>query len=180
MIRRTMPSTIDTFELARTGAERNGELPVADMPRLASLLHDADGALAWSLHAWRAPRPEGGADDFMRLEINGTVSAGCVRCLGPVPVALAVERRYRLVRSEEEAERLDLEDTEFDVIAGDRRFDLTGLIEDEAIMALPPVARHDDCAIPADAEAGDEAAEERPNPFAVLQRLRRGEGGGLN
>ncbi|ODU62415.1 MAG: hypothetical protein ABT05_07595 [Lautropia sp. SCN 66-9] len=172
--------TIDTFELARTGAARDGELPVLDMPRLASLLHDADGALAWSLHARREPRPEGGADDFMRLAIDGTVSAGCVRCLGPVPVALSIERSYRLVRSEEEAERLDLEDTEFDVIAGSRRFDLAELIEDEAIMALPPVVRHEDCAIPADPAADEVAADERPNPFAVLQRLRRDEGGNLN
>ncbi|MGD9945144.1 MAG: DUF177 domain-containing protein [Burkholderiaceae bacterium] len=173
-----MTLIIDTFEMARTGAARDGEQPVAELPRLASLLHDTGGRLSWALRAWREPRPEGSSDDFMQLSLEGALSVACVRCLGPLPVPLSIERSYRLVASEADAERLDLDDAQFDVIAGSRRFDLAELIEDEAIMALPQVPRHESCEMPLGAAADDAEPEpQRPNPFAVLQRL-RGEGGG--
>ena len=81
------------------------------------------------------------------------------------------------------------------LLALSRTFDLLELVEDELLMELPPVARHEACpvevrldrgeALPdgqpaAPAPAGDAAAEEsasgRPNPFAVLARLRRDPG----
>ena len=61
-----------------------------------------------------------------------------------------------------------------------RRFDLAGLVEDEAIMALPPAPRHDDCSAPAAPALEDEAvqseaaAPEPRNPFGALGALRGG------
>ncbi|HLS56777.1 MAG TPA: YceD family protein [Zeimonas sp.] len=171
-----MERTIDTFELARSGAELSGETPLAGMSRLGSMLSDVDGSVAWRLRGWRAARPEGGADDCMALSIAATLRMPCVRCMGPVPVELSAERAYRIVRSEAEAERLDLDDQQYDVLAGDRRFDLAGLVEDEAIMALPLAPRHERCDLPAqgalDAEPAAEAG--RPSPFAALARLKNG------
>lgn len=183
---------VDTFELARSGARLAGERPVPAMARLATLLADTDARLRWELRGWREARPEGGADDFMELRLEGDVRMPCARCNGPVAVEVGVERAFRVVRSEAEADRLDLDDPQFDVIAGGRRFDLAGLIEDEAIMALPAIPRHDDCALPAggsaartsdgeaegegggetDGEAGSEPA--RPSPFAALASLKNG------
>ncbi|MCO5100131.1 MAG: DUF177 domain-containing protein [Burkholderiaceae bacterium] len=168
-----MKSTIDTARLARNGETIRGDLSVARLPRLASLLATTDGQLDWCARGWREQRPEGGHDDFLELSFSATVHPACVRCLEPVAVAACDRRRYRLVDTEAEAERLDPQDDEYDVLAGGPRFDLEALIEDEAIFALPPMPRHDDCV----AVAGDEAAtaERGPEkPFAALQRLRRG------
>lgn len=169
-----MERSIDTFELARAGGELSGESPVAAMDRLASLLADAEGRIAWRLRGWRVRRPDGGADDFMALTAAATLPMSCVRCLRPVPVEVSIEREYRLVASEDEAERIDLDDALHDVLAGGRRFDLVGLIEDEAIMALPVTPRHARCELPATPRA--EAPEEppRPGPFAGLARLKNG------
>lgn len=170
-----MELTVDTSELAREGRRLCGEYPVAMMQRLASLLSDAQGALAWELRGWRTQRPEGGADDFMALSTTARVAMPCVRCNGPVSVALSVQRSYRVVGSEEEAERLDLEDPEHDVLAGGRHFDLAALVEDEAIMALPPTPRHEQCDLPlAQTEVVPAEQAPAPGPFAALAKLRKG------
>ena len=171
-----MKRTIDTFELARAGAGLSGEIELAAMSRLGSMLADVEGSVAWRLKGWRAARPQGGADDCMALSIAAALRLPCVRCTGPVPVELAVERAYRLVRSEAEAERLDLDDPQYDVLAGDRRFDLEGLVEDEAIMALPLAPRHERCDLPGQGAVDVEPAAEarRPGPLAALAKLRNG------
>ena len=58
-----------------------------------------------------------------------------------------------------------------------RDFDLLELLEDELIMALPPIPKHDACPQTPKFEAADAdfagEAEPKPNPFAVLQKLKR-------
>jgi uncharacterized protein len=51
------------------------------------------------------------------------------------------------------------------------------LIEDELLMTLPVVPKHDVCPVPiklqvADADFVDEPTE-KPNPFAVLEQLKK-------
>jgi methionyl-tRNA formyltransferase len=52
------------------------------------------------------------------------------------------------------------------------------LIEDELILAVPAVPRHAEgsCAPPAFEAGGEDALVERPNPFAALAALKRGQG----
>ena len=56
---------------------------------------------------------------------------------------------------------------------------LHGLIEDELILAMPLVAKHDpkNCQVDRDAmswgEIEEESKDESDNPFAVLQELKR-------
>ena len=58
-----------------------------------------------------------------------------------------------------------------------RDFDALSLVEDELILALPLVPRHEVCpqALPVDAvDEAFEAASQRPNPFAALAALKKG------
>jgi uncharacterized protein len=184
-----IPPPIDTRVLTRTGRSLEGRVEVAEMDRLASLLANDQGTIAWRLQGERRERADGGGTELMRLDFEGEVVMECVRCLGNTPVSIDAERSFRLVATEEEAEREDLEDPEYDVLVGDSRFDLAGLIEDEAILALPPMPRHEQCALPgsddaaAAVEAGangeDRSAEheegggDRIRPFANLAELTR-------
>jgi uncharacterized protein len=87
-----------------------------------------------------------------------------------------VDRRLRFVRDEAQAETLDAE-SEDDVLALPRWLDARELVEDEMLLALPLVPRHDRCPqpLPMSAEvSADEAVSDRPNPFAVLQSLKPG------
>ena len=74
-----------------------------------------------------------------------------------------------------QAARLDEEGDE-DVLALTRALDLPALVEDELILALPLVPRHEVCPqdVPLEAvDEGFEAAGERPNPFAALAALKK-------
>ena len=57
-----------------------------------------------------------------------------------------------------------------------RSFDLLELVEDELLMAMPVVPRHDQCPAPVKLAVADDAfdapAAGRPNPFAALQGLK--------
>lgn len=182
-----MPLIIDTAELTRTGGALEGDFGADELPRLASSLANDDFRLAWRASGSRRAHPEGGADDLLHLSFAGDVTMQCVRCLGDVPVHLEGGRHFRLVASEAQAAREDIDDTDYDVLMGGKRFDLGELVEDEAIMALPPVVRHERCELPAGADAAadgdgggalveraDEGAE-RILPFAALAALKKRE-----
>lgn len=164
---------IDTVEFARARSSLSGRVRVAGLPRLADMLADDRGELEWKLDGERRPRAEGGADSFLRLSLAGSAVLSCVRCLEPVECPVAADRLFKIAATETQAEREDAESEDFDVLAASPRFDVLGLVEDEAIMALPIAPRHERCGLPAGGgAAADEAPEpKRPNPFEVLRGL---------
>ena len=113
---------------------------------------------------------------WLHLKVQASFPMECQRCLTPVDVPLEVERSFRFVADEATAEALD-DDSEEDLLAMSREFDLRELIEDELLMALPVVPRHDECpaAVPLASSDDDfeEANTEKPNPFAALAALRK-------
>jgi len=181
----TVPA-LDTHEFTRRADAAAGTVPLARMERLASLLLSTDGGLAWRLAGRSELGSDGSRRGFMNLEIAARPVMRCVRCLEPIEVEIAARRDYRMVGSEEQAEREDVDEDAFDLLVSSRHFDLAGLIEDEAIMALPPAPRHDGCRAPdAPALADDPAPavgepEARAGAFAALGALRKGRdtGGG--
>ncbi|MFP5406811.1 MAG: YceD family protein, partial [Gammaproteobacteria bacterium] len=168
-----------TRELTRSARTLEGTLPLSRLPRLASMLSDDAGELAWRARGEQRKRADGSVEEILHLSIDAEVRMDCVRCLGEAPVALGAERDFRLVGSEEQAAREDAEDDEYDVLAGGKRFDLGALIEDEAIMALPPLARHEACELPEDearsgadgGPAGENGSDGRIRPFSELAAL---------
>lgn len=179
---------LDVFALARAAARVEGAWPLADLARLAvDLFGDADappaGMVSFTAAGERRPVRGGEPETWLHLQAGAEVRLVCQRCLGPMAHRLEVDRRLRFVHDEQEAERLD-EESEDDVLAlPGGRLDLRALVEDELILALPLVPRHEACPEPLlrsrDNEAGaqadlepEEGTERRP--FAVLAQLRRG------
>lgn len=170
------PARLDLRALAESGAPLAGELSASALSRLAAstLATDtAPPAVPWNVAAELRPVTGGPPELWLRLKARAHVTLQCQRCLQPLPQALDIDRWFRFAASEEEAARLD-EDSEDDVLVESRRFDLPELIEDELILALPLVPRHDECPAPLVASAGEDVPEAtRPNPFAALAALRR-------
>src|SRR5690606_12845544 len=117
---------------------------------------------------------------WLHLRVEATFPMVCQRCLTPVDVPLQVERSFRFVPDEATAETLD-DEAEEDLLALSREFDLHELIEDEWLMALPVVPRHEVCPEPVPMVSSDEdfdaASADKPNPFAALAALRTGKPG---
>lgn len=168
------PRRLDVRALAEAGATAAGELPASELSRLGASTQAADGAepVTWSAAGEQRPVAGGPPEIWLHLRAGTRVMLQCQRCLQPLAEALAVDRRFRFVASEEEAERLD-EELEDDVLVLSRAFDLVALLEDELILALPLVPRHDTCPEPLPLPADDEAESPAEHPFAALAALRR-------
>ncbi len=168
----------------RDGATLQGQWPLSGMTRLAAAFEAAtDASVAWQLDG--SPKPPAGGQAapevnlWLHLRAQATVPLQCQRCLGPVAQVLQVDRLIGFVRGEELAARLD-EELDDDVLDLPARLDVHELLQDELILALPLVPRHDgDCpqplAVPASDESpGQEPANEQPHPFAALAALKTG------
>jgi len=177
------PLALELLAFCRSGVRLQGAWPQAGMARLAgSLAAPGDADVAWSASGQLRPVTGGEAEVWLHLTASTTVLLECQRCLQPMPQALQVDRAFRFVRGEADAARLD-EELEDDVLELPPRLDLHALVEDELILALPLVPRHERCPAPLPLQAGAEVAEAvaAPNPFAALAALRRrGPGGSGN
>lgn len=156
-----------------------GDWPLAALDRLSDAAHADAKPAATDLATWRAegesrPVRGGASQTWLHLRASTRLSLVCQRCLGPVDTPLQAERSFLFVEGEDTAAQLDA-DTEDDVLALTRSLDLRTLVEDELLLAMPLVPRHELCPQPLPMAAGDdEAGQEKPNPFAALAALKRG------
>lgn len=137
----------------------------------------AERPVSWDARGEQRIDASGFAQVWLHLSARVNLPLTCQRCLGPADIDLSVARDFRFVASEEQAQAED-EVAEEDVLAVTREFNLRELIEDELLMELPVVPRHQVCPTEVKLLAQDadfEAAQaEKPNPFAALAGLKGG------
>jgi uncharacterized protein len=193
------PQRLDIASFAADAGELDGDFGIAGLPRLASSecppdagVTDASGApIPWSTdetvptrrvrwHAVGSLRPVAGIppEIWLAMRADATVLLQCQRCLLPVATAVEVDRKFRFVKDEDTAAALD-EEIEDEVLALPRSLDLRTLVEDEMLLALPLVPRHDRCPAPLPRSFGEEeiADSEAEHPFAKLGILLKDEFG---
>jgi uncharacterized protein len=178
------PRRIDVPAFAAEAAELSGTWPLVALQRLAEA--GAPGAAEADAHGvvWHARgearQPVGRPPQvWLHLAARAEPRLTCQRCLQPVACEVTLDTAIRFVPDEATAERLDAE-FDYDVLASDRPLDLRELIEDELLLALPLVPRHEHCPEPLavdpaealPAEAGGEPAP--AHPFAALSALKPG------
>ncbi|GAA5234102.1 DUF177 domain-containing protein [Verticiella sediminum] len=172
---KSAPRYIDAFDVSRRGAVLSGETPLASFARLAEDLPSQDGLAHWTLRGETGPHGQA----LLCLEVQAAPQVICQRCLEVFAWPLSGEAVLQLVRSEAELEVDDAQadaalQDEYDKVLGTGRFDVLAQVEDEIILELPYIARHDVCPSgPLTKEAGEEAVEEeKPHPFAGLAGLK--------
>ncbi len=134
----------------------------------------ADLTLSWSARGEVRADEASAEQVWLHLTVEVSLPLTCQRCLGPADIAVSVQQSFRFVGSEEAAEEQD-EEAEEDVLALSKDFNLADLIEDEVLMALPVVPRHEVCPVELKLTVEDPgfevASAEKKNPFAVLAKL---------
>jgi len=160
---------IDAFEFCRLKEMREGEVAVADLPRLAQEVVGKSGEIRWSL--------QGGSNIHghpqMELVVAGVVELVCQRCLVPVVFSIESASVLVLARDEEGADEIEalLESESVEVIVGSNALNILDLVEDDALLSLPLSPRHEACpnqlSLPVAEGAGSES------PFAVLKNLKQ-------
>lgn len=155
---------IDSNAFARECRVLEGSLDLADLPRMADLLLARDGRLDYRLEGGLGAQGK----PQLRLLIAGGLPLQCQRCLERVDCILEVDSLLELINDEADLTEEDLEDDSRDFIVADKALDVVALIEDEVILALPPVPQHEDCSLP---EGGQGSA--KVSPFSVLAALKK-------
>jgi uncharacterized protein len=172
------PRRLDVAAAAAAGAELSGRWPLSELARLADgAAGQVDEPVVWSAR-FEQRRESGGLPQvWLQLQARAHVARECQRCLQPVWLVLDVDRAFRFAPSENEAAALDAE-SEDDVLALSRQFDLRELIEDEFLLALPIVPKHEQCPTPMSSAVPvpDETGVAPAHPFAALALLKRGSG----
>jgi uncharacterized protein len=173
------PRRLSVEAFARDHATLEGSEPLSALSRLMTAAHPEVRPGASDVVVFKARgelrQPHSAApQNWLHLEAHAAMALECQRCLAPVDTALDVDRWFRFARDEDEAAALDAQ-TEEDVLALGHPLDLLALMEDELLLALPLVPRHEHCPVPLPMAAGadSEADLETPKPFAALESLKR-------
>ncbi|MDX1678288.1 23S rRNA accumulation protein YceD [Arsukibacterium sp.] len=169
-----IPVTLDPVKAAQKRSIFDGIVPLQTLTRLTESLVEKQGDVT--------VRIECGTDEQGLAVLNGDaacqVTVCCERCGEPMKLALGCEFVYTPVKGDDDPV-LALVPERYDVIERDEHgeINLRQLVEDELILALPLFPMHDaaQCHISADAMSfGDIGPEpEKPNPFAILQELKK-------
>jgi uncharacterized protein len=150
----------DGMQFARDRRSISGSVDIDRLPRIA-----AAGAssvrLAYSIGGFVNAL---GFPSF-HVRVDGNIALTCQRCLEPVAVDVAINRDLELRETLEEVEGAD---DEVDRLLAVKAMDAAVVVEDEVLLDMPMVARHEACE-----PAADEAlAVRRASPFAALAKRR--------
>ncbi|CPQ37990.1 Uncharacterized ACR%2C COG1399 [Bordetella pertussis] len=183
-------SHIDAFMFARQAKRLEGSIPLMRLARFMEGLPEQSGGEAglarWAVEGGtgqgssRTGHPISG-QPLLRLRVRAAPMLVCQRCNQPFVYPVDNTVVLQLVKSEEDLDE-DLSETQDEDFAddlpekvvGSHNFDLLAQVEDELILSVPYVPRHDVCP-GAQAESGEtsqEPAVKRPSPFAVLEQLK--------
>ena len=154
------PAAIDGLAFARSAGVLKGRLGMESLPRLAQ--SGCSGSVVdFVLTGEINERGKPG----LRLAVDGSVRLQCQRCLGNLDLSLRLEARLELAASE--AEILAADDDMERVVAG-REMRVAALVEDEVLLALPMVPKHEQCSA-----AAGLGADTKPSAFQALATLKK-------
>ncbi len=158
-----------------------------ELLRLTAAVVGYRAPVRWRLLADEAPAGKS-SPRLWWLEIEADLDCACSRCLGPMPVTLALRRGLEFCRTAKEADEKTeqwladqadgIDQPDVDFLAPEDQMTLLFLVEDEVLLGLPMTPRHADCQPPAKAQQGlgdssvgvsAEVGTERP--FAGLRDL---------
>jgi uncharacterized protein len=151
---------LDVGPLADAGAQVDFSIPLREFPRLLPLLAGPEGEARGRVEFSREGRVA-----VAEVTVAADLTLLCQRCLAPLKWPVQSRGRAALVATVAEDERVP--ETLETVLAPEHRISTRDLVEEELLLALPLVPRHED-----DKCAGDRAAaDETHKPFAQLSEL---------
>lgn len=196
---RTDIKPIDAFAFAHQGREAQGTIPLVRLTRAAEGLPEQPlgeaGLVTWSARGEMGKTGLVLGQPLLRIRVQANPIVVCQRCNAPFAYPVDSDVLLQLVKSEDDLDAgvsagdhaggFGDEDDEDDEgngfasnlpekVVGSHHFDLLAQIEDELILSVPYVPKHDVCpgAQAKDNEASQEPVVKRPSPFAVLEQLK--------
>ncbi|PIT42156.1 YceD family protein [Snodgrassella alvi] len=163
------PILIDTATFTREQQQLSGQLQLQALDRRVwshELLAQRDGVIQYKasggIDRWQRP--------FIDISIEGELKLVCQRCLQAVSWTLNDQSRVVLFASEQLLDEAMAADETLEGMVWSAEYNLTALLEDQILMAIPVAPRHEDC----DHTLATKTNQDAGNPFAKLAGLKSG------
>ncbi len=172
MSEKLIPEHVDPYRYAEQDLHLDGAVKLIDMQRLNATRPEpsADERVMVNLHF--------GQDEqgmtYLKGHIQGKLALQCQRCLELYNYEIMSDFALGIVKSLAEEKALP-DQYEPAIVQEDGQLALRDLIEDEIILTLPIIPRHEPevCKVKLPlADASWDAADKGENPFQVLQTLK--------
>lgn len=169
-----LPDYVDQRKIFIQQGVVEGFLELARLPRTREMLAGPDARVDVTLRFL--------IDETGRRIIRGRVSAQvmaiCQRCLEPFPINLDDDIELAVLADEK---ALDTLEERFDPwLCTDNKIELANLVDEQLVLCMPIVNLHQNgpCLDASRRDAvsrsdEDGAASDRPNPFAILETLKK-------
>jgi uncharacterized protein len=176
------PQLIDYLRYTEARRIVEGDILLSECPRLLDLVSkDSDPNQAFNF------KFEFGIDEFanrfVKGKVTGQLKLACQRCMDVLDYPIDIELALAFIKKkEQEQEIVGLYDSFY--VESKDPIDFYALIEDEIILSLPLIAKHEDenCLLNLDNTTDKKSSEleeaylheqaNKKNPFAVLQQLK--------
>jgi len=165
-MQKKLPESVDFLKQVERNACFEAVWPVSGLARLAEVVCSKQGEVT-ARFKFGTRAGTHCLDGYVQAELE----LRCERCLDPVKQHIESDFRFGLISSEDEA---DLLPREFEpLLVSDSGPSLVELVEDEILLSLPIVARHDEeCSeILQKHKDDDRVQHDTHKPFAALKDL---------
>ncbi len=169
---------IDLEKLSPQGYQWQSEFHLSQFPRLAELLTQT--ATTETNFTCEINKISG--IYWLEFSVKAPLETQCQRCLQPMEFLLDEQGKLALLEDKAQASLLQEEDwllldDVVEMVKHERRLPILTMIEDELLLGLPLVPKHDyhdENCVPVEILADDEEEpiEEKNNPFAILAELK--------
>jgi len=133
-----LPIEVDPMALARKGASYQGTINVSALTRLRDLLVEDKGKVEVELSFAQ----EEHLPAVMAGKINASLILTCQRCGYPMDYNITACPMLRIVATDEQAKNLSRDEEALVTRGG--MVNLMELVEEEILLNLPMIAKHDD------------------------------------
>ncbi len=169
---------IDLEKLSTQGYQWQGKFQLTQFPRLAELVSqtDIEDTVFFCKINYLA------SIYWLEFSVQATLENQCQRCLQAMEFLLNEQVKLALLEDKSQANLLQEDDwlllnDVVNMVKHERRLPIINMIEDELLLALPLVPKHDlndENCVPVDilVEEEETVVEEKNNPFAVLAKLK--------
>ena len=168
MTEKLIPEHIDPYRFAEQSLHLDGAVKLADMPRLSAILSASDEKASVQLHF--------GVDEqglnFIKGHLEARLKLQCQRCMEPYTYEIISNFVLGVVSSLDEVNSLP--EAYEPALTKDGSLALREMIEDEIILNLPIIPRHEieECKTKLPLRDSKWEQEKGKNPFEVLKVLK--------
>lgn len=168
MSEKFIPEHIDPFRYAEQGLSLAGAVKLADLQRLSSLVNSSNDKILANLQF--------GVDEqnitFVKGNLEAKLTLQCQRCMEPFIYEIMSNFVLGIVKNLDEANALPARYEP--ALTKEDHLALRELIEDEIILNLPIIPRHepDDCKVKLPLTDSEWEQGKGENPFHVLKSLK--------